>query len=73
MSSQITSRAALIKGSPFGKRTCEKDPDSYLATGMYYYDGSPIWNTPKNKDMKLPLDKIAAKETYKGLGTGIKE
>jgi hypothetical protein len=25
---------------------------------------------PKNKDMKLPLAKFAAKETYKGLGTG---
>ncbi len=28
---------------------------------------------PKNKDMKLQLAKFTAKETYKGLGTGVNE
>ncbi len=28
---------------------------------------------PKNKEMKLHFEKFAAKETYKGLGTGVNE
>ena len=38
---------------------------------MYETNGEPIWGTPGNKDMKLQLAKFNAKETYKGLGTGI--
>jgi hypothetical protein len=55
----------LIKGSPVCKCVYEENPDSYLATGMYYSYGSPIWGTPKNKDMKLQLANFSAKETYK--------
>ncbi len=40
---------------------------------MYHPYGEPKWGGSKNKDMKLPLVKFAAKETYKGLGTGVNE
>jgi hypothetical protein len=40
---------------------------------MYEADGVPKWGVPKNKDMKLQLAKFSAKETYKGLVTGVNE
>jgi hypothetical protein len=45
----------------------------YTQTGMYQADGTPIWGVPKNKYMKLQLAKFSAKETHKGLGTGVNE
>jgi hypothetical protein len=71
--SQKNSHAAMIRGSPVDKRAYNKDPTSYDTTGLYDQDGNPIWGVPKNKVMKLPLAKFAAKETYKGLGTGVDE
>ena len=71
--SQINSRAAMIRASPVEKWKYREDPESYQATGMYDTYGEPIWGTPGNKDMKLQLAKFNAKETYKGLGTGIDE
>jgi hypothetical protein len=67
------SRKALIRGSPVNKETYDEDPRGYGDTGMYEIDGTPKWGVPRNKDMKLQLAKFAAKETYKGLGTGINE
>ena len=66
-------RKALIRGSPVDKKTYDEDPRGYRDTGMYEIDGTPKWGVPRNKDMKLQLAKFAAKETYKGLGTGINE
>ncbi len=45
----------------------------YTRDSMFDEEGEPIYGVPKNKDMKLPLAKFNAKETYKGLGTGINE
>jgi hypothetical protein len=67
------SRKALIRGSAINKETYDEDPRGYRDTGMYGIDGTPKWGVPRNKDMKLQLAKFAAKETYKGLGTGINE
>jgi hypothetical protein len=55
------------------KRVYKKDPDRYVATGLYGSDGSPIWGVPKNNDMKLQLAKFSAKETHKGPVTGVNE
>jgi hypothetical protein len=70
---QKNRQAAMIRGSPVDKHAYNEDPTSYDATGLYDQHGNPIWGVPKNKDMKLPLAKFAAKETYKGLGTGVDE
>ncbi len=67
------SHAALIRGSPFDKETYDEDPRGYIYTGIYEIDGALKWEVPRNKDMKLQLAKFAAKETYKGLGTGVNE
>jgi hypothetical protein len=54
ISSQMKNRAAMIKGSPVGKREYEEDPNGYLAAGLYESDGSPIWG----HDMQLQLANI---------------
>jgi hypothetical protein len=70
---QMKSHATMIRGSPVDKRVYKEGPDGYVATGLYESDGSPIWGVPKNKGMKLQLAKFSAKETHKGLGTGVNE
>jgi hypothetical protein len=45
----------------------------YTQTGMYEADGTPRWGVPKIKDMELQLANFSARETHKGLGTGVNE
>jgi len=66
-------RIAMERGSPVTTSVFKQDPEYYQRTGLYNQFGNPIWGVPKNKDMKLALAKFSAKETYKGLGTGINE
>jgi hypothetical protein len=40
---------------------------------MYEYNWDPKWGVPKNKDTNIQLAKFSAKETHKGLGTGVNE
>ncbi len=54
-------------------KTYREDRNSYDATGMYEYNGEPKWGVPKNKDSKFQLTTFLAKETHKGLGTGVNE
>jgi hypothetical protein len=70
---QGNARAALVRGSPVGREEFGRASLEYTLTGMYEADGTPRWGMPKNKDMKLQLAKFSAKETHKGLGTGVNE
>ena len=66
-------RHVMERGSPVTGNIFKQNPSYYKKTGLYEYNGEPKWGVPKNKYMKLPLAKFSAKETYKGLGTGINE
>jgi hypothetical protein len=48
-----------------------KDLAAYKATRMYDDEGNPKWGTPESNHMKLALAKYSAKETNKGLGSGV--
>jgi hypothetical protein len=68
-----TKRMALHRGSPVSGNVFREDPGYYRSTGLYEQSGNSKWGVPKNKDTMLSLAKFSAKETCKGLGTGIND
>ena len=51
----------MVKGSPVGIKAFKENAKGLWDTGLYDFEGNPMWGIPKNKDMKLTLAKFSAK------------